>query len=63
MGLAPYGEPKFRDIILKELIDVKDDGTFKLNMEFFNFATGLTMTNKNLQIYLVKKLENQRRNF
>ena len=63
MGLAPYGEPKFRDIILKELIDVKDDGTFKLNMEFFNFATGLTMTNKKFTNLFGKKLENQRRNF
>ena len=56
MGLAPYGEPKFRDIILKELIDVKDDGTFKLNMEFFNFATGLTMTNKKFTNLFGKKV-------
>ncbi len=47
MGLAPYGEPKYTDIILNELIDLKEDGTFKLNMKYFNFATGLTMTNKN----------------
>tara|TARA_Y100000590_G_scaffold370464_1_gene432301 strand:- start:307 stop:2145 length:1839 start_codon:yes stop_codon:yes gene_type:complete len=45
MGLAPYGEPKYRDLILKELIDVKEDGSFKLNMKYFNYATGLTMTN------------------
>ena len=56
LGLAPYGEPKFRDIILKELIDVKDDGTFKLNMEFFNFATGLTMTNKKFTNLFGKKV-------
>lgn len=46
MGLAPYGEPKYVDIILNHLIDLKDDGSFRLNMEYFNFAAGLTMTNK-----------------
>jgi len=46
MGLAPYGEPKFKNIILKELVDVKDDGSFRLNMKYFNYATGLTMTNE-----------------
>jgi carbamoyltransferase len=45
MGLAPYGEPKFKDIILENLIDVKEDGSFRLNMDYFNYATGLTMTN------------------
>ena len=47
MGLAPYGQPKYVDLIFKELIDVKDDGSFRLNMKYFNFATGLTMTNEN----------------
>ncbi len=46
MGLAPYGEPKYTDLIYKNLIDLKPDGTFRLNMEYFNYATGLTMTNK-----------------
>jgi carbamoyltransferase len=45
MGLAPYGEPKYVELILDRLLDLKDDGTFRLNMEFFDFATGLTMTN------------------
>jgi carbamoyltransferase len=45
MGLAPYGEPKYVDIILEHLIDLKEDGTFKLNMLYFNYCTGLTMTN------------------
>tara|TARA_Y100001936_G_scaffold85716_1_gene84040 strand:+ start:537 stop:2369 length:1833 start_codon:yes stop_codon:yes gene_type:complete len=45
MGLAPYGEPKFKNVILENLIDVKEDGSFKLNMKYFNYATGLTMTN------------------
>ena len=47
MGLAPYGEPKFKKLILSNLIDVKFDGSFKLNMKFFNYSTGLTMINKN----------------
>ncbi len=46
MGLAPYGKPKYVDIILKYLIDLKDDGTFMLNQEYFDYSTGLTMTNK-----------------
>ena len=45
MGLAPYGKPKYKDIIMKELMDLKEDGSFKLNMKYFNYATGLTMTN------------------
>ncbi|MFN8369821.1 MAG: carbamoyltransferase [Bacteriovoracaceae bacterium] len=45
MGLAPYGEPKYKDLIYKYLIDVKPDGTFHVNMKYFNYATGLTMTN------------------
>ena len=47
MGLAPYGNPKYKNKILDELIDLKEDGSFKLNMKYFNYATGLTMTNKN----------------
>ena len=47
MGLAPYGKPKYKDFIIKELMDLKEDGSFKLNMKYFNYATGLTMTNKN----------------
>lgn len=46
MGLAPYGEPKYKDLILSELIDLKEDGSFKLNMKYFNYCAGLTMTNK-----------------
>ena len=45
MGLAPYGKPKFKNIILDKLVDLKDDGTFRLNMDYFDFATGLKMTN------------------
>ncbi len=46
MGLAPYGEPKYTQQILDNLLDLKDDGTFKLNMSCFNYAAGLTMTNR-----------------
>ena len=45
MGLAPYGEPKYVDLILRELIDLKEDGSFRLNMKYFNYGVGLTMTN------------------
>lgn len=45
MGLAPYGEPKYSEQILEKLVALKEDGTFQLHMEYFNFATGLTMTN------------------
>ena len=49
MGLAPYGEPKFKDVILRELIDLKPDGSFKLNLDYFNFAAGLTMTSRKFE--------------
>ncbi len=45
MGLAPYGKPIYKDLILKELVDLKTDGSFKLNMKYFNYCAGLTMTN------------------
>lgn len=45
MGLAPYGEPRYVQTILDELIDLKNDGTFRLDMSYFNYCTGLTMTN------------------
>ncbi len=47
MGLAPYGEPKYTDIILKELIDLKEDGSFRMNMKYFDYLVGLKMTNAN----------------
>jgi len=46
MGLAPYGEPKYVDLIVKNLVDIKEDGSFRLNMKYFNYCTGLTMTNQ-----------------
>lgn len=46
MGLAPYGTPKYKDLILDNLIDVKDDGSFRLDLSYFNYMTGLTMTNE-----------------
>lgn len=46
MGLAPYGEPKYKDIIYTNLLDVKPDGSFLMNMDYFNYTVGLTMTNE-----------------
>jgi len=58
MGLAPYGRPIFKNIILDKLIDLKEDGSFKLNMDYFNYATGLTMTNnKFANFFSIKKRE------
>src|SRR4030042_637871 len=47
MGLASYGKPKYKELILSEVVDLKKDGSFKLNMKYFNYCTGLTMTNRN----------------
>ena len=46
MGLAPYGEPKYVELMLNEIIDLKDDGSFKLNTRYFNYLSGLTMTSR-----------------
>jgi carbamoyltransferase len=46
MGLAPYGKPEYKNLILKHLIDLREDGSFKMNMRYFNYCAGLTMTNK-----------------
>jgi len=45
MGLAPYGEPRYADIIRRELVDLRDDGSFRLNMKYFDYCAGLRMTN------------------
>jgi carbamoyltransferase len=49
MGLAPYGEPKYKDLILSRLLDLKEDGSFKLNMKYFGYGYGLKMTNKRFE--------------
>jgi carbamoyltransferase len=49
MGLAPYGEPAFYGTIMRELIDVKEDGSFRMNMRYFNYCQGLTMTNRRFE--------------
>lgn len=49
MGLAPYGRPKYKDAILNELIDIKGDGSFKLNMKYFGYCAGLRMTNRRFE--------------
>ena len=46
MGLAPYGEPKYVELILEKLLSLKQDGSFRMDMQYFNYANGLTMTNK-----------------
>ena len=58
MGLAPYGNPIFVDLIFKNLIDVKEDGSFRLNMKYFDFATGLTMTNEKFSKLFGQKVRN-----
>ena len=49
MGLAPYGEPKYADLILDRLVDLKDDGTFRLDMSYFDYPTGLRMVNERFE--------------
>tara|TARA_B100000686_G_scaffold279678_1_gene300371 strand:+ start:1216 stop:3054 length:1839 start_codon:yes stop_codon:yes gene_type:complete len=61
MGLAPYGNPKYKNLIMKELIDLKEDGSFKLNMKYFNYATGLTMTNKKFSNLFGKPVRNPKK--
>jgi carbamoyltransferase len=46
MGLAPYGQPRFKDLMLEHLVDLKPDGSFRLDQKYFNYASGLTMTNR-----------------
>ena len=62
MGLAPYGEPKYKKI-LDNLLIVKEDGSYYLNQDYFNYSVGLTMTNKKFENYLIWKQENQRKNY
>ncbi len=61
MGLAPYGSPKFKDLILKNLIEVKEDGSFKLDQSYFNYATGLTMTNNKFEKLFNNKPRNAKK--
>ena len=56
MGLAPYGKPIFKKKIAKNLIDIKEDGSFRLNMDYFDYATGFTMTNKKFSTLFGKNL-------
>ena len=49
MGLAPYGKPIYKDAILKHLIDIKEDGSFQMNLQYFNYCQGSTMTNKQFE--------------
>jgi len=58
MGLAPYGTPKYKELIIEKLMDLKPDGSFKLNMKYFNYATGLTMTNKHFSNLFGEQVRN-----
>jgi len=58
MGLAPYGEPKFKNLILDKLVDLKEDGTFRLNMEYFDYATGLKMINDKFSALFGRPIRN-----
>ena len=62
MGLAPYGEPKYKNLILDNLIDLKTDGSFKINMEYFDYATGLRMTNNNFSKLFDQPVRDPKRN-
>ena len=57
MGLAPYGEPKYFDLIKSNLIDIKPDGTFRLDQSYFDYATGLKMTNSKFNNLFGQKRE------
>ena len=62
MGLAPYGEPKYVDIILKNIIHIKNDGSFRLNQEYFDYMVGLKMINKILRDFWCKEKKLQKEN-
>tara|TARA_B100000902_G_scaffold355021_1_gene367645 strand:+ start:1618 stop:3417 length:1800 start_codon:yes stop_codon:yes gene_type:complete len=61
MGLAPYGEPKYEKLILENLIDIKEDGSFRLNQKYFDYATGLTMTNNHFDDLFRSKPRNPKK--
>ena len=62
MGLAPYGEPKYKDLILNELIDLKNDGSFRLNIKYFDYTTGLKMTNNKFSNLFGQPTRNPQKN-
>ena len=62
MGLAPYGEPKYKDLILNELIDLKNDGSFRLNIKYFDYTTGLKMTNNKFSNLFGQPVRNPQKN-
>ncbi len=60
MGLAPYGDPKYKNLIKDNLIDIKEDGSFRLDQDFFNYSTGLTMTNEKFNSLFGEKPRNSK---
>ena len=63
MGLAPYGEPKYTQTILDNLIDVKPDGSFRMDQSYFNYCTGLTMTNRRFDVLFEARHESLKTNW
>ena len=63
MGLAPYGQPIYKDLILKNLINVKNDGSFKLNLKYFDYIAGSKMINKNFENLFGKEKDYQSKIF
>jgi carbamoyltransferase len=59
MGLAPYGRPVYKDVMLSKLVDLKSDGSFRLNMDYFNYCTGLTMTNERFSKLFGRSVRNR----
>ena len=62
MGLAPYGKPIYQEKIINNLIDIKEDGTFRLDQSYFNYATGLTMTNEKFHNLFGQEPRNPKKN-
>ena len=54
MGLAPYGQPKYTDVIKDNLIDIKEDGSFRIAQEYFDYSTGLKMTSSKFNSFLTE---------
>ena len=59
MGLAPYGKPIYADLIKNKLLDIKDDGSFRLNQDYFDYSTGFKMTNEKFSDLFKNPPENQ----
>ena len=63
MGLAPYGKPIYSDLIEKKLIDIKEDGSFRLDQSYFDYSTRFKMTNEKFSKLFKKEVRNQKQKF